>query len=110
MTYLIRGILLLAILIAAINADAQEIQTHKCRDKELEVACKTAIEAADELLQQKDAKALYLEEMLKMQLSQNEMQSKFMLELTNPPWYKNYTYTFLIGIIVGGVIHGTTNR
>lgn len=102
MTYLIRGILLAAILVAALKADAQE---HVCRDKELEVACKTAIEAADELMRQKDAKTIYLESMLEMQLSQQEMQSKLMLDLINPPWYRDYRYTFLIGIIVGGVLN-----
>jgi hypothetical protein len=69
------------------------------------VACKTAIEAADELIRQKDAKTLYLESMLDMQLSQQETQSKLMLDLINPPWYRDYRFTFLIGIITGGLVH-----
>lgn len=110
MTYLIRGILLVLILMAALTADAQESATTKCRDQELEVACKTALEAADELMQQKDAKTLYLENMLEMQLSQQEMQSKLMLDLINPPWYRDYRYTFLLGIIAGGILNESIRR
>ena len=99
MKFLIKGMLLVLILIAAINVDAQE----KCRDKELEVACKTAIEAADELLKQKDAKAVFLESQLKMQLSQNEQLQKKMLELENKAWYNDSTTMFLLGVIAGGL-------
>ena len=95
--------LLLAILLAAIKVDAQE----KCRDKELEVTCKTAIEAADELLKQKDAKAVFLESQLKMQLSQNEQLQKKMLELENKAWYDDSRVTFLLGVITTGVLYET---
>lgn len=86
----------------AIEASAQD---NKCRDKELEVACKTAIEAADELIKQKDAKSIYLEEMLRVQLTQFEAQSKLLVAVTNPPWYRDPKYTFLLGIITGGVTY-----
>lgn len=99
MKFLIKGMLLLAILLAAIKVDAQE----KCRDKELEVACKTAIEAADILIQQKDAKSVFLESQLKLQLSQNEQLQKKMLELENKAWYNDSTTMFLLGVIAGGL-------
>ena len=97
----IKGILLLAILIAAIDVDAQP--SAKCRDQELEVACKTALEAADVLLQQKDAKAIFLESQLKMQLSQNEHLQKKILVIENKAWYDDSRLTFLLGIIAGGL-------
>ncbi len=93
--------LLLAILIAAIDVDAQP--SVQCRDQELEVACKTALEAADVLLQQKDAKAIFLEMQLKMQLSQNESSQKKILEIENKAWYNDSRLTFLLGVIAGGL-------
>lgn len=99
--------MLTLILIAAMTADAK---TTSCRDKELEVACKTALEAADELIQQKSATAIYLESQLKIQVSQNEQAQKLIVDLANPPWYSDYRYTFLIGIITGGLLHGTLSK
>lgn len=97
--------MLLAILMVAINVDAQP--SAKCRDKELEAACKTALEAADELIRQKDAKAIFVESQLKMQLSQNEQLQKKMLELENKAWYDDSRVTFLLGVITTGVLYET---
>lgn len=100
--------MLTAIIVAAITADAKA--QNSCRDKELEVACKSALEAADELLNQKSATAIYLESQLKIQMSQNDQAQKLIVDLTNPPWYSDYRYTFLIGIITGGLLHGTLSK
>lgn len=101
---MVKGIILVIILIAAIKADADHAKP--CHDKkELEVACKSAIEAADELLQQKDAKTIYLESVVKRQQSQIETQANLMLEMSNKPWYADPRYTFLLGIITTGVLY-----
>ena len=89
--------MLLAILTAAMRADAAQT----CRDKQLEVACKTAIEAADELIRQKDAKVIYLESQLKIQLSQNEAAQKLIVDLSNKSWYTDPINVFLIGLVTG---------
>lgn len=103
MKFLIKGIMLLAILMVAINVDAQP--SAKCRDKELEVACKTAIEAADELLKQKDAKELFLHSQLKISLDQLDIQSKKLKEYETLDWYKSPTTIFLLGFISGIIIN-----
>lgn len=99
MTSLIKGIVLLTILLATISAEAEQ----KCRDKELETACKTAIEAADELIRQKQAKEIYLESLTQMQLYQIENQAKMLVDAINPPWYRDFRVTLLIGVIAGGL-------
>lgn len=94
------------------KADAAEnsIETTKCRDAELEVACKSALDAADELIRQKDAKTIYLESLTKMQLSQLETQSELMLDLINPPWYYRKENLLLMGFITGVILNGNTRR
>jgi hypothetical protein len=102
MKLLKKGLALILILIATHNTEAAQ-----CRDKELEVACKTALEAADELLKQKDAKTIFLESQLKTQLSQNEQLQKDLLAKEDSIWYSNPTVTFFIGVITTGVLYET---
>ena len=83
---------------------ASEASAKGCRDVELEEACKAALISADELMLQKDAKAIYLESQLKIQMSQNEMAQKLIIDLANPSWYAKPEYTFLLGIVAGAII------
>lgn len=109
MKLLIKGLAVALILMAAIQASAQNKAGCK-NDKELEVACKTALEAADELLRQKEAKEIYLESVIKHQQSQFETQTEMLVDLLNPPWHANPRYTFLLGVITTGVLYESISR
>jgi hypothetical protein len=83
------------ILMVASNAEA----IAKCRDQELEVACKTALEAADELLQQKDAKAIYLQSIIQIQQTELEYNIKELEKHKTKIWLEDPKNTFLLGIL-----------
>lgn len=79
---------------------AQTNQT-QCRDIELEQACSQALKSADDLILENINKSKYLEEQLKVQLSQNETLQKILVDYSSPPWYSKKEVIFVLGLLTG---------